>query len=414
MKTLLSILLCAIVMIATPAVAQKIDEARMERDIEVAENILKTLVRQQFDRQRMFFNFNVEGSYQEGYGITFRFPADFTTPIAMIFSGDVGEFPLIYDGRERQNQSFSLSTRIRETQEAQQAQQKAQEAQQRVQEELALQIKGAGTVSRTQTLSRSKNTDSIRQVYNEKFIATAKDFLLDYGDLINQLGPNEKIVITNRGDQPRIWVNQFFTSSKRSHLSVEIARGDITAHKQGKLTRDQALNKITVVNTESVDTVEPDLELLSSIFNRLYRSDLSNTFFTDEGIYYERLKDFGAVYYMRVYSSNQIPNSNLFNMPTIRLREVDQAARDKKVKELYPDFEKEIRENVVEYGRTVKSLGDNESLVFNVKLTKCEGCGIPSSLELSVKGNVLKDYASGKITKEAAIGKVAIKKGQVQ
>jgi hypothetical protein len=258
------------------------------------------------------------------------------------------------------------------------------------------------------------NPDSIRQVYNEKLISAAKDFLVDYGDLISQLSPTEKIVITNRGDQPRIWVNQFFTSPKRTHLSIEITKGDITAHKQGKLTRDQALKKINVVNTESVDAVEPDLELLSSIFNRLYRSDLSSTFFTDEGIYYERLKDFGAVYYMRVYSSNQLPNTNLFNMPTARLNEVDQAARDKKVKELYPAFEKDIKENMVEYGRTVKSLGDNESLIFNVKLTKCEGCGIPASLELAIKGSVLKDYALGKVTKEAAIGKIAIKKGQAQ
>jgi hypothetical protein len=389
--------MCGIVMTVTPAFAQKFDEARMERDIEVAENILKTLVRQQFDRQRMFFGFEVDGSYQEGFGITFRFPADFTTPITFAIAGDVGEVMWL-DGNSRGFYSVTGPTASE------------REAYQKVKEELdriRLKTKSAQTKA-------SLNADSIRQAYNEKLIAAAKDFLIDYGDLISQLGENEKIVITNRGDQPRVWVNQFLSSPKRSHLSIEITKGDITAHKQGKLTREQALKKINVVNTESVDAVEPDLELLSSIFNRLYRSDLSNTFFTDEGIYYERLKDFGAVYYMRVYSSNQLPNSNLFNMPTARLYEVDQAARDKKVKELYPAFEKDIKENMVEYGRTIKSLSDNESLIFNVRLTKCEGCGIPASIELTVKGSVLKDYASGKISKEAAIGKIAVKKGQAQ
>lgn len=398
MKTIIGILMCGIVLTVTPAFTQKIDEARMERDIEVAENILKTLVRQQFDQQRMFFGFDVEGSYQEGFGVTFRFPADFTTPITFAIAGDVGEVMWL-DGSPR-GYSYSVTTPSRSE----------READEKVKEELdRVRLKAKAAQGRA-----SLNTDSIRQVFNEKLISASKDFLIDYGDLISQLGPNEKIVITNRGDQPRIWVNQFFTAPKRTHLSIEITKGDITAHKQGKLTRDQALKKINVVNTESVDAVEPDLELLSSIFNRLYRSDLSTTFFTDEGIYYERLKDFGAVYYMRVYSSNQLPNTNLFNMPTARLNEVDQAARDKKVKELYPAFEKDMKENIVEYGRTVKSLGDNESLVFNVKLTKCEGCGIPSSLELSVKGSVLKDYASGKVTKEAAIGKIVIKKGQAQ
>jgi hypothetical protein len=395
MKTLIGILICGIVMIASPAFTQKIDEARMERDIEVAENILKTMVRQQFDRQRMFFGFEVEGSYQEGFGVTFRFPADFTTPIAFSISGDIGDVVWLDD--MPRGYSYSVTTR-----EARQAEMKAKEELDRVR------------LKEKADQRKTINADSIRLAYNEKLIQAAKNFLVDYGDLISQLSPEEKIVITNRGDQPRIWVNQFFTSPKRTHLSIEITKGDITAHKQGKLTRDQALKKITIVNTESVDTVEPDLELLSSIFNRLYRSDLSSTFFTDEGIYYERLKDFGAVYYMRVYSSNQLPNTNLFNMPTARLSEVDQAARDKKVKELYPAFEEDIKENIVEYGRTVKSLGDNESLIFNVRLTKCEGCGIPSSIELSIKGSVLKDYASGKVTKEAAIGKIAVKKGQAQ
>lgn len=395
MKTIIGILMSGLVLMASPAWAQKIDEARMERDIEVAENILKTLVRQQFDQQRMFFGFNVEGSYQEGFGVTFRFPADFTTPIAFNMSGMGGD--VVWVDEMPRGYTYSVTTR------------EDREAQQKAKEELERVRLKAKTARETEI-----NPDSIRQVYNEKLISAAKDFLVDYGDLISQLSPTEKIVVTNRGDQPRIWVNQFFTSPKRSHLSVEITKGDITAHKQGKLTRDQTLKKINVVNTESVDAVEPDLELLSSIFNRLYRSDLSNTFFTDEGIYYERLKDFGAVYYMRVYSSNQLPNSRLFNMPTAQLSEVDQEARDKKVKELYPAFEKDIKENIVEYGRTVKSLGDNESLIFNVKLTKCEGCGIPSSLELSVKGNVLKDYASGKVTKEAAIGKISVKKGQAQ
>jgi len=295
-------------------------------------------------------------------------------------------------------------------QQAREQAQQAKELEQHAREEdQRVRLKG-----RAATRNSSMDMDSVRNAYNEKLVVAIKDFLVDYGDMISQLGANERIVITNRGERPRVWVNQFFSSPKRSYLSAEISKADITAFKQGKLTRDQAIGKIKVVNTESVDTVEPDLELLSSIFNRLYRSDLASTYFTDEGIYFERLKDFGAVYYMRVYSSNQSRNSGLFNMPTAKMNDVDQTERDKKVKEMYPAFEKELKENLVEYGRTVKSLGDNESLVFNVIITKCEGCGIPSSLELSLKSTVLKDYSAGKITKDTAIGKISVKKGQNQ
>jgi hypothetical protein len=35
----------------------------------------------------MFFPLEVKGNYQPGYGITFRLPADFTTPIVFSFEG---------------------------------------------------------------------------------------------------------------------------------------------------------------------------------------------------------------------------------------------------------------------------------------------------------------------------------------
>jgi hypothetical protein len=101
-------------------------------------------------------------------------------------------------------------------------------------------------------------------------------------------------------------------------------------------------------------------------------------------------------------------------MPTVGLEDLDQAARDKKVKELYPQFEKDIKEDILEYGRTVKSLNPEESLIFNIKLTRCDGCDIPSSLEVSVKAAVLKDYASGKLSKDAALSKFSTKKGAAQ
>ena len=410
MKKLIGTIMCSMVLTLWTAVAQKIDESRMQRDIEVAENVLKTLIRQQFDTQRMFFGLDVEGSYQEGFGVTFKLPADFTTPIGINFSGDMNEVVWM-DGQAPNSFSYSFSTPEVEFEEniARKEEEKI-----RYYSEKAAKVEADKMRLKERTERKALSMDSIRNMYNEKVIEAAKEFFVDYGDLISQLSPNERLVVTNRGEQPRVWVNQYFTTPKRSHLSLEILKSDITAYKQGKMNRDQALAKIKVVNTESVNAVEPDLELLSSIFNRLYRSDLSTNYFTDEGIYYERLKDFGAIYYMKVYSSNQNRDIDLFNMPTAKLRDIDKTTRDKKVKEMYPLFEKELKENLIEYGRTLKSLNDSESLIFNVKLTRCDGCGIPSTLELSVKSSVLKDFSAGKISKESAIGKIALKKGPNQ
>ena len=111
-----------------------------------------------------------------------------------------------------------------------------------------------------------------------------------------------------------------------------------------------------------------------------------------------------------------IVNSNVEGIPqpTQGLEDVDKPTRDKKVTELYPKFEQELKDNILEYGRTLKSLKDDEVLVIQVRLTRCTGCGIPASLEYTVKSSVLKDFNANKITKNAALGKVEITKGAAQ
>ncbi|WP_333821317.1 hypothetical protein [Ohtaekwangia sp.] len=398
MKSIIRVLMCgwmAVVLVAHAAVAQKIDEDRMRRDIGVAENVLSTLIKQQFGNQRMFFQLDIKGNYQAGYGVTFSLPADYTTPIAFTLgTGNAGNV-FIYEGDE---EPATIDIRGSEDEEG----------------ESRAVVNGKPYKLKEKNRMKSRtDMDSIRDSYNLKVIEAAKEFLLDYSDLISQLGLQERIVITNQGNQPRMWVNQYFNAPKRTHLSVEALKSDIAQYKTGKLNRAQALAKIKVVNTESVDAVEPDLELLSSIFSRLYRSDLSKTYFTEENIYYERLKDYGVIYYMQVYSSNE-RDYKRFDMPTLNLEDVDQQTRNKKVVELYPAFERELKDNVLEYGKTLKSLKDDEVFIFQVRVTRCAGCGIPSSLEVSVKGSVLKDLNAGKITKDVALGKLALKKGENQ
>lgn len=377
--------MCLVIMITdTRSYAQNIDEDRMLRDLKVSENVLVTLIKQKFEDRRMFFPLAVSSSYQDGYGVTFTLPADYTTPIV---------FSIQSDDQVTWGADWNNSGEYRprgQTQEVRVA-------------------KGSWALKDNQ----QRNLDSIRDASNDRLIEAAKEFLADYGDILSQVRNNERIVITNQGDQPRMWVGSLVNAPSRSHLSIEMAKADHNQFKQNKITRDQLMDKIKVMNAESIDAVEPDLELLSTIFNRLYRPDLSKTFFTEGNIYYERLKDYGAVFYMQVFSSNRT-FGELYDMPTVGMHEVGQEERDKKVKELYPQFEKELKENIIEYGRTLKSLKDDESLIFNVRVTQCIKCKIPSTLEMTVKGSMLKDYNAGKINRESALGKVVVKKGQDQ
>jgi len=392
MKAIFRTLNAAIILMGIASLtgfAQTVDEERMRRDIEVAENVLSTLIKQEMEQQRTFFGLDVKGSYQPGYGVTFRVP-DQSMPFVFSINGDdVHGATVIANGN-----TYQYSYRTGGEGDV----------------EVAGDDDGAIKLKTKVKEKGLRSADSARAQYNGRIIAAAQNFILDYGDFISQLGPNEKIVVTNQSDRGQF---VYFARGPRTRISVEGTRADVTAFRQGKMTREQALKKLTVVNTESVDEKVADLEMLSSIFTRLYRPDLSKTYFLDGNVYYERLKDFGAIFYMRVVSSDE-PTPGRYIMPTVDLEGLDQAARDKKVKELYPAFEQDVKENMLEYGRTVKTLKDTESLIFNINMTRCKGCGIPSTLELSVKGAVLKDYASGKVTKNEAMTKIQVKKGANQ
>lgn len=371
--------------------AQQYDAERMKRDIEVAENVLATLIKREMGDERTFFGLDVKGTYQPGYGVTFRLPPDHAMPFVISIEGSELEGATVITNGSTYRYSYRTNVPNPPTPEA----------------ELA-----AADTYKLKEKSKEKGRvsgDSIRSVFHERLINAAREFIVDYGDFLSQLAPNERIVVTNQGDRPQF----YFATGKRTRISVEGMRADVTALRQGKISREQALKKLTVVNTESVEEKEPDMEMLSSIFSRLYRPDLSKTYFLEGNVYYERLKDYGAIFYMQMVSS--VGRSlNRFQMPTVDLDNVDQETRDQKVKELYPVFETDLKENILEYGRTVKSLDDDEALFFNISLTRCTGCGIPSTLEISIPANVLKDFGSGKIGKSEALEKFTMKKGASQ
>jgi hypothetical protein len=395
----------------------KSNEDRMQRDIEVAENILSTLLKQQFDK-RSFFPMEVKGNYRPGYGVTFQIPVD----NIFIFWDETPNFTSTFypDSRGGGVYEFETPVIIRNGNSERAAEEevaKARASADRLRNDQARKndvgVKGQARISAAR--ARIQNQDSLRDQSTLKMVDAAKQFLADYGDLITQLAPSERIIITNRNDENQFWWNGVNMQNRRNpYVSVEGLKSDIAQLRQGKITRDQFINKLKVVNTEGENELQPDLELLSSIFNRLYRSDLSKTFFTQENTYYERLKDFGAIYYMQVYSTNAAMYGDGFEMPTLGLRGLDPETRDKKVKELYPQFTRTIKEDILEYGKTVKSLKDDESLIFNIKLTRCKGCDIPLWVEYAIKYSVLKDYNTGKISRDAALEKFSEKKGPMQ
>jgi hypothetical protein len=388
--------------------AQSNQDDRMERDLKVAENVLSTLIKQE-QKLQGWMPVDVSANYRVGYGVTFFIPDYSHYPKAFVVrgSGRLGQLKTLNNG-----DGFSYSI---ETDEDGEVISETIEGDIDIEEEIERADREDRNRSRTSKEAKApieKTRIATSEDLSKQTIAAVKTFLADYAGIISQLKENERIIVTNKRNEGnnyfRVW-----DDTKRTYLSIEVSQADVKQYQVGKLTRDQFINKIKVVESEISNEKSQDLDLITTIFDRLYQPDLSKTFFTEGNIYYERLSDYGVIYYMTVYSSNQM-NQNMYYMPTLKLEKLTVEERNKKVAELYPKFEQELKENILEYGRTVKSLKPNEVLSFQVNVTKCKGCGIPSTIEVNAKTSVLTDYLMGKIDKNAALKQLEVKKGTAQ
>lgn len=371
------------IIIAQQALAQKIDQEKMDRDLEVAETVLSSML-QKSSLNWLRLNKNSSSKYVDGYGVTINIPFG-----AAGFAYTVKPSSIAHSRGSSNGQEVEITF------------------------EEGVSALVSRNSNRLIGYKNENEVDSIRAKHDEMVLQIVKEFLIDYGDLIGQLKDSDKIIVKDMSESNWWFFSEPKSGKVQNSLSAEIKKSDLNAYKAGKISRDEAVKRIKVTHRNTEQPIEQDLELLASIFNRLYRSDLSKTYYLDGRTYYERMQDYGVIYGMNVYSSQSMGKDKYY-MPTIGARDLSQADRDKKVKELYPQFEKELKENMLEYGRTIRSLKDDEQLIFNIKLTKCEGCGIPSTLEASVKASVLKEYNAGKTDKNSALNKINIKKGPNQ
>ena len=58
----------------------------------------------------------------------------------------------------------------------------------------------------------------------------------------------------------------------------------------------------------------------------------------------------------------------------------------------------------------MKSLKPEEATMFKVALTECEGCDMPKSIEINIKAATLVDYNMGKLSRDAALSQLKVKK----
>lgn len=367
MKNFLNILFLSTLVVSIQA--QNIDNERMHRDLEVAENALSTIVSpnsNQFPRLG-FGEEEIVADYIKDYGV--------------IFMVSISGFSKVKLAKAPDAKNIYLES--------------------------------------AENTAVSENDDE------NHFIEKSKLFLADYAGIIGQLDESQMISIRRGGSGMQYDLEKLYfvksgnttstetvigtevRSDADSELIVEVEVAKINALRMGKISREDFLNSVNVIKNEVDYSKDVDLETLSAMFHRLYKKDLSTTYYSESKPKYSKLSNFGIIVRMKFYSSYE--DNKIYSMPTISKKGLTLKERNKNVMDLLPKFESEFKENLVNYGRTLKNLDSDEVLLFEINMTTCKDCNdFPKVMKFSIKKSVLHKFNKGKISLEEAIDLVNV------
>ncbi|MEL6941071.1 MAG: hypothetical protein AAFO82_00245 [Bacteroidota bacterium] len=375
------LLILGFLVVGNLSFAQSYDADKMARDIEIAEDVLIKLIQQQLNTET--WRDDVEGKYVDDYGVVFTIRT-----LAESYAVGFGKDQIyIRNGRFGIKGGLALLDK----------------------DEVADEQFDRMEVIRT----------------------TAIDFLTDYAFLIRQLQADDKILLNFVDDwDESVIINPFpdrSPSQKRTAtLTAEIQRSDINDFRSRDISEEDFIDRIRFSENETEEVKDPDIELLISIFNRLYDEDLTETFIIDGSGRYTSIQGLGTIIDLEVYYPREeeiesgiiIWNDGYSQKRRVyrssregQDRETDEEEEEKVQKatysEHYDTFIEGFKENVIEYGQTVKSLSEEEMLMFRLHFDAFNDAYL---VDVNVPQAVLQDYAAGEITLEKAVESVKVTK----
>lgn len=410
MKNILSILFIAVLAMNTQA--QDIDADRMHRDLEVAENALSTIItpnKGQFPKISYYGKENISAEYLKDYGVIFSVSnsgygtMNLFTTTETIHSGSVLE--------ERvESSEVDGKAHFIENSKVFLADYASIIGQLNDKEMISIRKGGSdmhvGHIDLEKVyFAKSAAEYKVKAKTREKTKKKEKAVKKDKADKKDK---GKERVIVDVATPEVVWGSNM-SAREESEIIIEASVGKINDLRKGKISREEFFKSVRVEENIRDFSKDADLETLSAMFSRLYEKDLSDTYYCTIKPKYSKLTNFGTIIKMKFYSSYE--DNGIYSMPTIGKKGLTLEERDNHVMELLPKFESDFKENLVNYGRTLKNLDSDEVLMFEINMTTCKDCNnFPRYMKFSIKKSDLHKYNKGSLSMKDAIKKVNVER----
>ncbi len=378
--------LLIILLTSSVALAQSFDANRMNRDIKIMENILgemfKTYSENSSSRAVFIGDFtggsrNVRGTYLPGYGIIFNVQ----TSSSFVYTNSSSE-------NESNSNSFYYS------------------------------------------YSTGSSSDDNVKVDEESVKDRITEFLKDYASTIGQLKPTENVMVIYGSNSRHSFPALVYTSSngkvdrkereKLPVISGSVTKKDLDDYRSGKINESAFASKVQTASTTDKEYL--DLKVMSNIFETALKEQGDESFRLSGNVNYLMLDNFGAIFNL---DASYRTNNRLFgrvsgitvtgtyirtdsrDSPDAKEQDEKEAEFLANVNDAYAQLKSNIKEYLVDYGRTVSSVKPDQYILTTVNV-RGRYKDIPERIDFQLKKSVLDQLDRGQISREKALEQVVV------
>jgi len=288
----------------------------------------------------------------------------------------------------------------------------------------------------TEQKSSSANTDE--EVSKEDIIKRITEFLGDYGSTVGQLSNEDKITVIFNADinrsapaytllsDPQGDVNVDPNTTPFPKIHVTATKADLQAYREGSFDEEEFSNALSV-KTINDENSSQDLNVMSNILKTAFEDTEVGEFEIDDAVDNIYLDGLGALFTVNASFNGSLLGilarlgqkfSGSISIDSLKMESSsndDDGDTAKKMKELkkkkkesYQRFLLQLKETIVDYGRTLKSVSSEEYILVSVSISNSRD-SLPEGIDLQVKKSVLQSIDSGQMSREQAMEQITVR-----
>lgn len=242
-----------------------------------------------------------------------------------------------------------------------------------------------------------------------------RDFLANYADAVGQLDGNDRIMIIydenarNSRSTLRVYNGEEWKGMAMPRISAEVKREDLISFRNGKINRRELDGRIRIEKVTEDREQFQEYKVFAGILESLFPVDNQGDYRV-RNISYNFLPNFGVIYQMemsmRKGAWNDCTSCPSGSIAPSQTRSKSDTAQVRSRQVAYQRFGQDIREVLLDYGRTLRNLTSEQMILLTVSLPTCENCQVPDRVNVSVKKSVLEAYEKGQMDRSKALASI--------